>query len=52
MKKSRPQKRNIVNESGIVNLVGLWSAPGHRDVGVAPALLAAVEATVGTRTVG
>ena len=30
------------NESGIVNLVGLWSAPGHRDVGVAPALLAAV----------
>lgn len=31
------------NESGIVNLVGLWSAPGHRDVGVAPALLAAVD---------
>ncbi|WP_426572537.1 GNAT family N-acetyltransferase [Aquihabitans sp. McL0605] len=30
------------NESGIVNLVGLWSAPGHRDVGVATALLAAV----------
>jgi GNAT superfamily N-acetyltransferase len=30
------------NESGIVNLVGLWSAPGHRDVGVASALLAAV----------
>jgi GNAT superfamily N-acetyltransferase len=27
------------NETGIVNLVGLWSAPGHRDVGVAPALL-------------
>ena len=27
------------NESGIVNLVGLWSAPGHRDVGVASALL-------------
>ena len=30
------------NESGIVNLVGLWSAPGHRDVGVATALLDAV----------
>lgn len=30
------------NETGIVNLVGLWSAPGHRDVGVASALLAAV----------
>ncbi len=30
------------NESGIVNLVGLWSAPGYRDVGVAPALLDAV----------
>ena len=30
------------NESGIVNLVGLWSAPGHRDVGVATALLEAV----------
>jgi GNAT superfamily N-acetyltransferase len=30
------------NESGIVNLVGLWSAPGHRDAGVATALLAAV----------
>ncbi len=30
------------NETGIVNLVGLWSAPGHRDVGVATALLAAV----------
>lgn len=30
------------NESGIVNLVGLWSAPGHRDVGVASALLDAV----------
>ncbi len=38
------------NETGIVNLVGLWSAPGHRDVGVAPALLAAVAewaATIG-----
>ena len=38
------------NESGIVNLVGLWSAPGHRDVGVASALLAAVAewaATIG-----
>jgi GNAT superfamily N-acetyltransferase len=32
------------NESGIVNLVGLWSAPGYRDVGVAPALLDAVSA--------
>lgn len=30
------------NESGIVNLVGLWTAPGHRDMGVATALLAAV----------
>jgi GNAT superfamily N-acetyltransferase len=30
------------NESGIVNLVGLWSAPGYRDVGVASALLDAV----------
>lgn len=30
------------NETGIVNLVGLWSAPGHRDVGVATALLGAV----------
>ena len=38
------------NETGIVNLVGLWSAPGHRDVGVASALLAAVAdwaATIG-----
>ena len=26
------------NETGIVNLVGLWSAPAHRDVGVATAL--------------
>lgn len=32
------------NETGIVNLVGLWSAPGHRDVGVASALLEAVAA--------
>ncbi len=32
------------NETGIVNLVGLWSAPGHRDVGVAPALIDAVAA--------
>ena len=30
------------NESGIVNLVGLWSAPGYRDIGVATALLDAV----------
>lgn len=36
------------NESGIVNLVGLWSAPGHRDVGVAPALLNAVAAWAST----
>jgi GNAT superfamily N-acetyltransferase len=32
------------NETGIVNLVGLWSAPGYRDVGVAAALLEAVAA--------
>ena len=38
------------NESGIVNLVGLWSAPGHRDVGVATALLEAVAAWA--RTIG
>lgn len=38
------------NESGIVNLVGLWSAPGHRDVGVASALLDAVAAWA--RTIG
>ncbi len=38
------------NESGIVNLVGLWSAPGHRDVGVASELLAAVAAWA--RTIG
>ncbi len=38
------------NESGIVNLVGLWSAPGHRDVGVAPALLDAVASWA--RTIG
>ena len=30
------------NETGIVNLVGLWSAPGYRDIGVATALLDAV----------
>jgi GNAT superfamily N-acetyltransferase len=30
------------NQDGVVNVVGLWSAPGHRDVGVAPALLGAV----------
>jgi GNAT superfamily N-acetyltransferase len=29
------------NQDGTVNLVGLWSAPGHRDVGVADALLEA-----------
>jgi GNAT superfamily N-acetyltransferase len=32
------------NQGGTVNLVGLWSAPGHRDVGVAEALLDAVRA--------
>lgn len=30
------------NRDGTVNVVGLWSAPGHRDVGVADALLDAV----------
>lgn len=30
------------NRDGVVNVVGLWSAPGHRDVGVATALLGAV----------
>jgi len=30
------------NRGGVVNVVGLWSAPGHRDVGVASALLEAV----------
>lgn len=30
------------NRHGVVNVVGLWSAPGHRDVGVASALLDAV----------
>lgn len=30
------------NADGTVNVVGLWSAPGHRDVGVADALLDAV----------
>ncbi|HEX2578262.1 MAG TPA: GNAT family N-acetyltransferase [Aquihabitans sp.] len=30
------------NRDGVVNVVGLWSAPGHRDVGVATALLEAV----------
>jgi GNAT superfamily N-acetyltransferase len=30
------------NRDGTVNVVGLWSAPGHRDVGVADALLEAV----------
>jgi GNAT superfamily N-acetyltransferase len=38
------------NESGIVNLVGLWSAPGHRDVGVASALLS--EVAEWARTIG
>lgn len=32
------------NRDGTVNLVGLWSAPGHRDVGVAEALLDAAGA--------
>lgn len=30
------------NRDGVVNVVGLWSAPGHRDVGVAMAMLTAV----------
>lgn len=30
------------NRGGVVNVVGLWSAPGHRDVGVASELLGAV----------
>lgn len=30
------------NRGGVVNLVGLWSAPGHRDIGVASALIDAV----------
>jgi GNAT superfamily N-acetyltransferase len=30
------------NRDGVVNLVGLWSAPGFRDIGVATSLLAAV----------
>ena len=38
------------NESGIVNLVGLWSAPGHRDIGVASALIDAVAGWA--RTIG
>jgi GNAT superfamily N-acetyltransferase len=32
------------NRDGTVNIVGLWSAPGFRDIGVASALLAAVAA--------
>ncbi len=31
------------NRDRVVNLVGLWSAPGHRDTGVAPLLLDAVD---------
>jgi GNAT superfamily N-acetyltransferase len=30
------------NRDGVVNVVGLWAAPGHRDVGVATALLGAL----------
>jgi GNAT superfamily N-acetyltransferase len=30
------------NRDGVVNLVGLWSAPGYRDIGVANALIDAV----------
>lgn len=41
------------NRDGVVNLVGLWSAPGYRDIGVATALLGAVadwaRASGGTR---
>lgn len=32
------------NQDGVVNLVGLWSAPGYRDIGVADDLIAAVAA--------
>jgi len=32
------------NRGGVVNLVGLWSAPGYRDIGVATALIGAVAA--------
>lgn len=32
------------NQDGVVNIVGLWSAPGFRQLGVAPALLDAVAA--------
>ncbi len=31
-----------LNRDGVANIVGLWSAPGFRDVGVAEALLDAV----------
>lgn len=35
------------NRDGVVNMVGLWAAPGHRDVGVADALVDAVAAWAG-----
>ncbi len=35
---------SYANRDGVVNLVGLWAAPGHRDVGVADALVDAVVA--------
>lgn len=35
------------NRDGVVNVVGLWSAPGHRDVGVADALLEALREWAG-----
>lgn len=33
---------SYANRDGVVNVVGLWSAPGYRDVGVAESLLDAV----------
>lgn len=30
------------NRDGVVNLFGLWSAPGYRDIGVADDLISAV----------
>ncbi len=35
------------NRDGAVNVVGLWSAPGHRDAGVASLLLNAVDRWAG-----
>ncbi|MBK6858615.1 MAG: GNAT family N-acetyltransferase [Microthrixaceae bacterium] len=36
------------NKDGTVNIIGLWSAPGHRDQGVAEALLDAVAVWAGS----